>query len=380
MGQIVNTNGLIKAGKILVRAPNWVGDVVMATPSFRCIRENFGDSHITLLIKRNLSRIVSGSPWFDKTIEIEPVAKKNTYRFLPLPQKAFSGSIKGYLSLINRLRHEKYDLGILFPNSFSSAFTMWLGGVKKRVGYSRDARSCLLTDSIDRLSEDGKFHPTYMADYYLRLCTLIGCKVDSKELELFITRESEDVADELLRKYNIDKKPYILINPGASYGSSKHWTSEGFGKTADLLSEAIDCNIVLVCGPGEASLADAIEKSSEKGLINLSKESIPLDILKVLVKRSMLLLTVDSGPRHFAVALKRPVVVLMGPTDPGYTESGYEIGNVLREDVDCSPCHLKVCPTDHRCMTLISPEKVTQACMDLLEIKKDEHISIGLPH
>ena len=380
MGQLVNVNGVIKARKILVRAPNWVGDVVMATPSFRCIRENFGDSHITLLIKKNLSGIISGSPWFDEVIELEPLRKKNTYRFFPLPQKVFNGSIKSYLSLIHKLRQERFDLGLLFPNSFSSAFTVWLSGVKKRVGYSRDTRSLLLTDSIDRLSENGKFRPTYMADYYLRLCTQIGCKVNSKELELFITGESEDVANKLFKKYNIDKKPFILINPGASYGSSKCWTAEGFARTADMLTDIIDCSIVLTCGPGETRLADEIEKFSKKGLINLSKESIFLDILKVLVKRCTLLVTVDSGPRHFAVALKRPVVVLMGPTDPRYTESEYEIGNVIREDVDCSPCHLKTCPTDHRCMTMISPEKVTQACMDLLEIKKDEHISIGLTH
>ncbi len=371
MGQI------IKARKILVRAPNGVGDVVMATPSFRCIRENFGDSHITLLIKKNFSRIISGSPWFDEVIELEPLRKKNTYRFFPLPQKVFNGSIKGYLSLIRRLRQERFDVGLLFPNSFSSAFTVWLSGVKKRVGYSRDARSLLLTDSIDRLSENGRFRPTYMADYYLRLCTQIGCKVNSKELELFITGASEDVANKLFKKYNIDKKPFILINPGASYGSSKCWTAEGFARTADMLMDIIDCNIVLTCGPGETRLADEIEKFSKKSLINLSKESISLDILKVLVKRCTLLLTVDSGPRHFAVALKRPVVVLMGPTDPRYTESEYEIGNVIREDVDCSPCHLKTCPTDHRCMTMISPEKVTQACKDLLKIKRDERISIG---
>ncbi len=380
MGQLTNVNGVIKARKILVRAPNWVGDVVMATPAFRCIRENFGDSHITLLIKKSLSRIISDSPWFDEVIEIEPVGRKKAYGFFPFPQKIFNGSIKGYLSLIHKLRQEKFDVCLLFPNSFSSAFTVWLSGVKKRVGYSRDTRSFLLTDSIDRLSENGKFKPTYMADYYLRLCTQIGCKVNSKELELFITRETEGVANELLRKYNIDKKPFILINPGASYGSSKCWTAEGFARTADLLREVVDCNVVLTCGPGEAGLADEIERFSKKSLINLSKESIPLDILKVLVKRCMLLVTVDSGPRHFAVALKRPVVVLMGPTDPRYTKSEYEIGNVIREDVDCSPCHLKTCPTDHRCMTMISPEKVTQACMDLIEIKKDERLSIGLPH
>lgn len=123
---------------------------------------------------------------------------------------------------------------------------------------------------------------------------------------------------------SIDKEPFILINPGASYGSSKCWSAEGFARTVDLLNEVSGCSIVLVCGPGETKLADDIEDLAKKSLVNLSKESVPLDLLKALIKKCNLLVTVDSGPRHFAVAFKRPVVVLMGPTDPRYTETEYE--------------------------------------------------------
>ena len=349
---------IIEAKKILVRAPNWVGDVVMGTPAFRCIRENFADSHITLLIKKNLRGIVNGSSWFDEVIEFEPGMRKST---------------KDFLRLVYKLRQERFDMGFLFPNSFSSAFMVWMGGVSRRIGYIRDARSLLLTDGIERLSENGKFLPTYMGDYYLKLCTQPGCKIGSKKLEVFISGECEDKADALLKKYHIDEKPYFLMNPGASYGTAKLWTAEGFARTADLLREAVDCNIVLTSGPGETELADEIEGLSKKGLINLSRASISLDLFKVVVKRCMLLITLDSGPRHFAVALNRPVVVLMGPNDPRYTESQYEIGRVIREDVDCSPCQLKTCPTDRRCMTRISPEKVVETCIEVLNSKKEHN-------
>ncbi len=349
---------IIEAKKILVRAPNWVGDVVMATPAFRCIRENFAGSHITLLIKKNLKGIIDGSPWFDEVIEFEHGRRKST---------------KDFLCLIYKLRQERFDMGFLFPNSFSSALTVWLSGVSRRIGYRRDARSFLLTDGIERLSENGKFLPTYMGDYYLKLCTQPGCKIGSKKLELFVSRECEDKANALLKKYHIDEKPYFLINPGASYGSAKLWTAEGFARTADLLREAVDCNIVLTSGPGETKLADEIEGLSKRGLTNLSRASISLDLFKVVVKRCMLLITLDSGPRHFAVALNRPVVVLMGPNDPRYTESDYEIGRVIREDVDCSPCQLKTCPTDRRCMTRISPEKVVETCIEVLNSKKEHN-------
>ena len=349
---------IIKAKKILVRAPNWVGDVVMATPAFRCIRENFADSHITLLIKKNLRGITDSSPWFDEVIEFEPGTRKST---------------KDFFRLVYKLRQERFDLGFLFPNSFSSALMVWLGGVSRRIGYRRDARSLLLTDGIERLSENGKFLPTYMGDYYLRLCTQLGCEIDSKQLELFISGECEDKANELLRKYHIDKKPYFLMNPGASYGTAKLWMAEGFARTADLLKETVDCNVVLTSGPGETELAGEIEGLSKKGLINLSMASISLDVFKVIVKRCMLLITLDSGPRHFAVTLNRPVVVLMGPNDPRYTESQYEIGRVIREDIDCSPCQLKTCPTDHSCMTLISPEMVVETCIEVLNSRKEHN-------
>jgi heptosyltransferase-2 len=359
MGQI------IKAERILVRAPNWVGDVVMATPSFRSIRENFRDAHITLLIKSNLQGIIKGSPWFDEFITIEPAKRKNS-KGITLPFLKFITRIINFFSLIYQLRQGKYELCFLFPNSFNSALIAWLCGAERRIGYKRDARSFLLTDSLERMCDNGKFRPIYMVDYYLRLCTHVGCQTGSKELELFVSKASEDTANHLFGKYHIGKKPFILINPGASYGSSKCWYAKKFAKTADLLREKIDCDIVLVCGPGETQLTDEIEQFTEKGVVNLSQDVIPLSVLKVFVKRSLLLITVDSGPRHFAVALKRPVVVLMGPTDPRYTETECEIGDVIREEVDCSPCHLKSCPTDHRCMAEISPEKVVDTCMRLL--------------
>ena len=356
---------MIKANKILVRSPNWVGDVVMATPAFRCIRENFPDAHITLLIKGDLRGIIDGSPWFDEVLELVSKVKKSKNEDLS-SRKVFGKGTNEYLRLIYKLRMERFDLGLLFPNSFSSALMVWLGGVKRRVGYNRDSRSFLLTDSIKRLSENGKFLPTYMGDYYLKLCAQLGCNITSGKPEMFISGECENKAKELFKEYNIDKKPFFLMSPGASYGSAKLWTAEGFARTADLLKEVVDCNIVLTCGPGEIGLADEIEKLSKSRLINLSRASISLDVFKVIVKRCMLLIALDSGPRHFAVALNRPVVVLMGPNGPKYTESEYETGKVIREDIECSPCQLKTCPTDRRCMTMITPEKVVQTCMDLI--------------
>ncbi|MDO8140846.1 MAG: lipopolysaccharide heptosyltransferase II [Candidatus Brocadiales bacterium] len=339
---------------IIIRSPNWVGDVVMATPAFRCIRENFPGAKITIALKSYVLKLIEGVPWFDEALLLESTSQHNKGAQL--------------FSLIKQIRSREYDMGFLFPNSFSSAFLFWLGGVKRRVGYKRDARSWLLTDGINRLSENGRFRPTYMGDYYLRLCTDMGCEVHSNELELFINEGSQRRVDEIFRGCNLNNgHPLILLNPGAAYGSSKCWTAEGFARTADIINQQLDCNIAIVCAPHEIQLARDIEQAAKSRLINLARQVISLDVLKALIKRCALLITVDSGPRHIAVAFKRPVITLMGPNDPRYTESLSEIGHVIRADVDCLACHLKVCPKDHRCMTQIKPEQVAMAGLELIQ-------------
>lgn len=351
---------------ILITAPNWVGDIVMATPAFRCIRDNYPGAKVTLLLKPYVKGILEGAPWFDEIIEYDPLAKhKHPGRFL---------------SLIRKLRKEKYDLAFILPNSFSSAFITRLARADRRIGYARDNRSLLLTDAIQRPKEKGRFLPTYMGEYYLRLCTSIGCKVGSRNTEVFVTQESKKKIDELLDKYGIsDSKPRVLINPGASYGSSKFWTAEGFAETAKLLQQKLDCHVMLVTSPEEKDIAEKIVNAANGSIVNLSQDNISLELLKALVEKSSLLITVDSGPRHLAVALSKPVVVVMGPTDPRYTQTKQEIGKVVRASVDCAPCHLKTCPTDHRCMKLIKPQKVAEAALELIAGPKARKRKAGVP-
>jgi heptosyltransferase-2 len=344
----------MKTNSILITAPNWVGDAVMATPTFRCIRENFPKAKISLLLRPFVKGVLEGAPWFDEWIEFDPKEKHKQ------PGR--------YLSLIRKLRKQQFDMGIILPNSFSSAMVAWLAGIKHRVGYIRDTRSWLLTQGIERFKEKGRFRPTYMADYYLRLCESAGCEIRSRELELFTCQDNLAKIDKLFARYRISKsKPIFLINPGASFGSSKGWTTEGFAQTAELLHKEFDCHVLLACAHEEKEAALQIEKAAKGKILNLTSERITLDLLKALIKKSSMLLTVDSGPRHIAVAFRRPVVVLMGPTDPRYTQTSQEIGRVIRERVDCAPCHLKECPKDHRCMEWIRPEKVVEACRELME-------------
>ncbi|MHC4196655.1 MAG: lipopolysaccharide heptosyltransferase II [Planctomycetota bacterium] len=343
---------------ILVTAPSWVGDAVMATPSFRCIRENFPDANITLLLKPYVKEILGGAPWFDQVIEHDTKDKHKQ-----------AGK---YLSLIRKLRKTKYDLAFVLPNSFSSALITWSAGAIRRIGYVRDNRAWLLTDAVQRPKENGRFLPTYMGDYYLRLCTSIGCKVGSEKTEIFVSPESGKKIEQLFSKHGLtsSSRPKVLINPGATYGSSKFWTADGFAETAKLLRKQKDCDVLLVTSPDEKDIANKIVDASDGNIVNLSEDCITLELLKALVDKCSLLITVDSGPRHLAVALNKPVVTLIGPTDPRYTRTKQEIGKVVRSPVDCAPCHLKICPTDHRCMEQIKPQKVVAAAIELLSKRK----------
>jgi len=158
----------------------------------------------------------------------------------------------------------------------------------------------------------------------------------------------------------------IGLNPGASFGSSKCWPTENFAELAELCERRLSAKIVLFSGPGEEDIARAIITQNHAKIIDTSQDGIDLELLKPLIRRCNLLITNDTGPRHYAVAFDVPVVVIMGPTDPRYTNSNLDNTIVLRKELPCSPCHKKVCPRQHECMTGITANEVFGAAEKLL--------------
>ncbi len=327
----------------------------MATPALRCLRLHFPSARIDLMLVPYVRKIVESAPWFDGIIEY---SRHGEHR-----------GVTGLLGYVRALRRNRYDLAVVLPNSFSSALLAFLSGAKRRVGYDRQGRGFLLTDPIPPPTDNGTFVPQPMVDYYLRLCEAVGATADSKKTELFVDAASEQRAEELFDKHGIGKeKAVVAINPGAAYGSSKLWELARFAEVADNLVERKNCDVALLGGPGEKQIVADIAGAARSRPANFAEEDVALDLLKSVIKRCDLLITVDSGPRHFAVAFDRPVVVLMGPTDPRYTNCNLEKTTVLRvDDLDCVPCHIKECPTNHECMTRITPEMVISAATEMLE-------------
>jgi len=331
-----------------------VGDFIMAIPAFKAIRDHYPQSHISLLLRRPLDELIEGAPWFDDLITC--------------PSSRDRPSWGQYLRLIYTLYRRAFEMAIIFPNSFSSACLLWLARIPRRVGYARDGRSLLLTDRIRPPRERGQFLPQPMIEYYGGLLHHLRIPYSGRGLRLYVSERHKEEALELLQKEGLlTDQPLVGINPSAGYGPSKYWRSDYFAQVADALIEQYGCQILLLPGPGEYHLGWEIKAQMNRPAIILRGEEVNLGLLKALIDQCHLFITTDSGPRHIAVALDKPVVVIMGPTHPAYSEVGHKKTLILREELDCSPCHLKVCPTDHACMESITPQKVLRAAVTLWE-------------
>lgn len=336
--------------RLVVRAPNWVGDIVMATPLFDCLRASFPQARIACVIRGYAQGIVRDGPWFNQVITAE------------------DKSWGGFWTLRRQVAAFGADTAVLLPNSLRSALPIRLAGVRKIYGYRRSGRGWLLTDGPAPVKHNGKITPLPMTEYYLEIARFLGLNVPaSPKPTLYVDLECQRRAEQLLVRYGVrDSDRVIGLNPGANFGSSKCWPAEHFARLAEMLIDEFGCKTLLFSGPGEEQIAEAIVQASKAPIIDTTPDKVKLDLLKPLVKRCDLLVTNDTGPRHYAVAFDVPVVVIMGPTDPRYTAANLERTEVIRIDLPCSGCHKKTCPTTHQCMVGITAEMVLARAQRLM--------------
>jgi heptosyltransferase-2 len=336
--------------KIMVRCPNWVGDIVMSTPFLDCLCANFPNASMIGMVRRYGRGILQDGPWFQEMIDANDKSPGEFYQ------------------AVRNIRHIKPEVAFLLPNSFRSALTFWLGGAKAIYGYRRNGRGIFLQGGPKAKRRDNQILPIPMTDYYLDICRCLDLAIpDSMKPRLFIGEELHNQGQMLLKKYGIENSEKVIgLNPGASFGSSKCWPPQYFARLAELLQSSFNAKIILFVGPGEEEIARSIMDHTQAEIIDTAPDRIDLALLKPMIKRCELLITNDTGPRHYAVAFDVPVVVIMGPTDPRYTAAHLEKTVVIRRELDCSPCHKKVCPADHQCMRDITPEMVIAAAQKLL--------------
>ncbi len=346
--------------RILVRMPNWLGDVVMATPLLRTLREAYPRAQLDVLILPGGAAVLADVPFADDVI---------VYR-----KRGEHAGFGGMRRLARELRARKYDLGVICPNSFSSALVFRLAGIPRRLGWSYGGRGVLLTDRLVPAMKGHRRVPRPMPRYYLDLARHLGCEVLSERSALAVSDDGEREADAFLARHGAVGTPLVGMNVGAAFGPSKHWRADRFGEVAAGLRERHGLRGVVLCGPGEETLGrqveDAVVAAGGSDVIRTSDDMLSLAGLKSVVRRLALMVTTDTGPRHFALAFDVPVVCVMGSTDPRMTDQPRPTAEVVRLEphLDCMPCHEKVCPLQHHdCLERLAAAPVLAACDRVLE-------------
>ena len=385
--------------RLLVRGVNWLGDAVMTTPALLRLRERFPETQITLLTPEKLRDLWIHHPAISEVI---------TFR-----------AGEGVLSVSRKLRQNKFDLALVLPNSPRSAIEVWLAGIPQRIGYARPWRNGFLTQPVPSRPGHRKMRKRSLAEIrqlasadvigreelqggmvasgatvtadvahqiheYLHLAASLG--VDSRPVapQLAVTPEDVEAAAQRfgLTDPRVAALPVFGLNPGAEYGPAKRWPAECFIEAAVRVQQYCPCRWIVLGGLEDAAVAESIatairyeaERPPSTGkvpadltVLNLAGRT-SLRELCALLKQCRLLLTNDTGPMHVAAALGTPVVVPFGSTSPELTGPGFPGDprhRLMKSDAPCSPCFLRECPIDFRCMKGISVERVVEAVVSV---------------
>ncbi len=336
--------------------PNWVGDVVMATPALRALRKFVGtDGQLIGIMRPYVAEVLAGSTWLDQQILYD----KSANRF-GLTNRA----------AIREIQAARLDRIVLLTNSVRTAWMAWRSGARERIGFRNEARSLLLTTRVRPLrAPDGGPLPT--VDGYLHLVQATGCGAEPPRLELASTDEDELAADAVWQQLQLPAgERVVVLNSGGAYGAAKQWPAEYFAELARRIVRGDEYSVLVNCGPSEREIAhEIVGRANEPRVVSLAGcEHLPVGLTKACIRRSRLLVTTDSGPRYFGVAFERPVVTLFGPTDPLRTQLPYERETSLSLSLDCQPCMARTCPLGHhRCMRDLTVEIVHGAVQQALQ-------------
>lgn len=329
---------------ILVLLPNWLGDVTMCTPALRALRARFTQARLTLAGRKSAIELLRDDARYDH-VEVLPARP----------------SLMQMVSLGHRLRPFAHDLTVVFPHSIRAALLARLAGSRRVLGYDRGGRRFLLHERVAPYRENGEITPLYMAREYLDLVVPLGCVDDDQGLSLPVSTNAR-AAVRAMAPFN-EGKPVVALAPGAAFGPSKRWPPERFATVVEQLHAQTDANFVVIAGPGEEGVRQAIIEAARAPVYDAYAGEPSIERMKAVLAEAGLLISNDTGPRHVAIAFGTPVICIMGPTSPRYTDSPWERGEVLRIEVDCGPCQKPVCVTDHRCMTGIAPEVVVASAL-----------------
>jgi len=331
--------------KIMIRATNWVGDAIMALPALRIVRQKFPDASICIVARPYVADIYRNQGICDELIPYDP---RGTHK-----------GLRGRDQFALALRAQKFDVALLLQNAFDAAWLAWRAQIPQRIGYARDGRSLLLTKAIP-VPKLGEI-PAHEKFYYLELLRRAGWLDSLPELDHIALQVPEaqkrTAEDVLLAAGSRPSTLRLAIGAGASYGSAKCWPPDRFADVANRFLCERDADIILFGTPGELPVSTAIVAGMTRKPVDLTGKTAIAD-LPALLSQCHLFLGNDSGAMHVAAAVGLPTIAVFGPTDPEGTSPVTTRFSIVQQKPYCSPCFLKRCPTDHRCMKAVTPEMV----------------------
>jgi heptosyltransferase II len=340
--------------KIVVRGTNWIGDAVMTTPALRQLRRIFPDARITLATRSWARGIFADAEFIDEILPFDK--EKNSFQTVFRQAKIW--------------RERRFDLAVLLTNSFESAVLARLGGVARRFGYATEKRSFLLTESFAVPAWKNSRHEIF---YYLNLVaeiekSLFGATrvFDNEPLvDLKVSEARRIAARQILASRGVDlSRRTVALGVGSTNSRAKRWPAENYAKLNDRLQGEFNANVILVGAQNEIDVAREVIQKSKCEPIVLTGQTSLSEAVAVLAEVDLLVAN-DMGLAHVAPATGTKTLVIFGPTNDKTTRPvGAEI---VRHPVECSPCMLRDCPIDHRCMTRISPDGVFEKISAMLD-------------
>lgn len=328
--------------RILIRGVNWVGDAVMTTPTIARIRKAFPQAKIALLVKPRVAGVFEGNPHINEVLLYEEDGRHK--------------GVFGLLQLTQELRDARFDLAILLQNAMEAALIAVLARIPYRLGYNTQGRGFLLTSAVIRERWTKTLHHV---EYYQALLNAVGWVEGGAVPVVYLSNGAEERAGALLGGEGVQSEEAIVaLNPGATYGSAKRWPADRYAALADRLIADLGMRVLLTGVDADGSVARAVRSSARRPerIIDLTGRT-DIQVLAAVLKRCAVFVTNDTGAMHVGAAVGVPVVAIFGPTDPTTTSPvGPHV--LLRHPVPCSPCLLRECPIDHRCMTGVSVDSV----------------------
>lgn len=353
-GVLMESLRSLEPRNIIVRMPNWIGDLVMATPILSDLRRAYPNARITAMCRSPICELLKEDPEID---ELFCFSKASGF-----------GRRTERRNIIEKLRTGGYDLGILLTHSFSSAWWFWLGKVQNRLGYECNGRKILLTCSLPFPENIQNQH---LVVTYKMLLEPLGISISETPPRIYLTPKEMSDSRILLKQRSVPDGALVVgINPGATYGSAKCWLPERFREVTEKLLRDKDIYIVYFGDHATANLVKEICEGLPQRVVNLAGLTT-LRELSSLISNCDVILTNDSGPMHIADAIGIPMVALFGPTSEVVT-GPYRSGTLIHKHVECSPCYQRTCPIDFRCMKRIEADEVYDAVIKILNIKRSK--------